>query len=282
MKMITVRLIGSLLLMGIMGCQLSSLAPKQAAADQNLWKTIEKRGSIRFGVKADAPPFGAKNEDGFWGFDIDIASSICENLGLKAEFVPVTSGERIHKILSREVDVVIASMTITRERENDVDFTIPYFQDGQGFLVSIGSGIQTNIDLKDKKVAAVEGSTSSKNMAKLQADSKVIPFSGYDPAMDALLAGEVDALTSDYMILKGLLIGHPGAGKKLELVSRRFTIEPYGMALLENQSDLRDILNNALMNLWSSGRWQESYETWFGQGSVYDMPHTSFRLPVTP
>src|SRR5512135_1945256 len=92
---------------------------------------VKTRGKLIAGVKTDFPPFGFLDKNGnYQGFDIDIAKALSKELlgNEKAiEFVAVTSGNRIPILKSKKIDVVVATMSITEEREKEVDFTVPYF-----------------------------------------------------------------------------------------------------------------------------------------------------------
>jgi polar amino acid transport system substrate-binding protein len=253
------------LAMGVIGFRwVERLASRSDALAQ-----VKERGTLRVGVKADAPPFGWKDEFGYYGFDVDIASALAKELGVeKVEFVTVTSADRLDKVASGEVDMAIASMTITRGREEKVDFTIPYFQDGQALMVRAGSAVASYEDLGGKTVGGVKGSTSVDTIKEVQPDCNVKEYPGYNEALAALRAGEVDAITSDMLILLGLKLGaeQPEA---FRIAGKRFSTEPYGIAVRENQSEFRDALNAGIERLWKTGRWQRVYEDWFGANAKY-------------
>ena len=240
---------------------------------------VMERGVLRVGVKADAPPFGVKDEYDRYGFDIDVADALAKELGIgKVEFVTVTSADRLDKVVSGEVDMAIASMTITRGREEKVDFTIPYFQDGQGLLVRADSEIQSYEDLAQRAVGGVRGATSVETIRQVQPDCEVKEFGGYDEALAGLVRGEVDAVTSDMLILMGLRL-RAGKPEAFRLAGRRFSTEPYGIAVRENQSKFRDALNDAIQRLWEKGIWQRIYEDWFGENAKY---HTEVPFVIVP
>lgn len=256
-------------------------SPIRTADTGNLMDQLNYKKVIRVGVKTNAPPFAKQEDDGsYWGFDIDMAKAIGKELGLRVQFVPVSPNQRIPYVREGRVDIVVASMTITRYREQFVDFSIPYFQDGQGLLFRSNSKFTSYRDLKDRKVGAVIGSTSYKNMVKVQPDCKIVPFENYADGVQALLDEKTDAFTSDYLILMGLKNKHKDH-TILELRGNRFTAEPYGVAMMENQSKLRDNVNNAIMSIWENGIWQEIYQTWFGEGSVFQNQN-DFHIEVTP
>lgn len=271
-------LAGTVVTLGLVllsGCG-NSAGPAQHV---DLLKKIKKAGVVRVGVKADAPPFGTQDKRDAadrYGFDIDIASAIADELQVKPEFVTVTSANRIEKLLAGEVDMVVASMTITRGREEHVDFTIPYFKDVQGLLVRADSPLDGYLDLAGKLVGGVQGATSVKNIRLVQPECKVREYKTYEEALAALEAGEVDAITSDMMILIGLRL-KAADPDKLKIAGRGFGSEPYGIAVPENQSDWRDAVNEAIQRLWESFRYQTIYENWFGEKARY---HTDVKFSM--
>ncbi|MBF0244441.1 MAG: transporter substrate-binding domain-containing protein [Planctomycetes bacterium] len=241
---------------------------------------LKNRNTITFGVKVDAPPFGMLVNGEHVGFDVDIAKAVAAKMGLKANFVGVKSSERIPFLLEGKVDAIIASMTVSRTREQDVDFSIPYFQDGQALLCRSDSDIQSYQDLKGRKIGAVKGSTSHTNMLTVQPEGEMVLFADYDEAVQALIEGKIDTLTSDYLILSGLSTSKD-SGQKLEIRGTRFTIEPYGIALREDQSDLRDAINLSLMSIWADQIWHSIFVTWFGPGSRFET-EIDFSITVIP
>ena len=260
--------------LGFAGCNRGG-GPKQ----KDVLAQVKERSVLRAGVKADAPPFGWKDEFGYYGFDVDIANALAAELGVeKVEFVTVTSSDRLDKVVSGEVDMAIASMTITRGRERQVDFTIPYFQDGQALLVRADSGLAGYEDLAGKTVGGVKGATSVDNIREAQPDCSVKEYPGYNEALAALAAGEVDAITSDMLILLGLKLGS-GEPDAFRIAGGRFSTEPYGIAVRENQSSFRDALNEGIQRLWLTGRWQRIFDDWFGEKAKY---HTDLDFKIVP
>ena len=240
---------------------------------------IKAENSVKIGVKIDTPPFGMLLKGVNTGFDIDIANALAKQLGIdKVEFVPVTSHDRIIKLRNGDVDMLIASMTITRYREQKVDFTLPYFQDGEGLLVKKDSPINSYLDLSGKTVGCVHGTTSSYYMKQVAPNCTTKLYDGYQEMMAGLASGAVDAATSDMMILIGLVKDamDPSA---FRVAGSRFTTEPYGIAIVQNQSHLRNALDDALQTMWENGRWQAIADSWFGPGSKYE---TTLEFGIKP
>ena len=230
---------------------------------------IETKGTIRFGVKRHAPPFSQKNSEGILeGFDIDIAKAVAVELGCELELVPLDSKDRIPFLHERKVDGVIATMTATRKREKSIDFTFSYYEDGQGLICRKDSSVMSYKDLKNKKVGAAAGTTSFANMGQVQPECSMVAYKNYNEGITALLDGKIDAFTGDYLVLKGLKHNHK-MSKDLEVRGDRFTVEPYGIGVRQDQSNLRDRLEKALQAIWEDGTWEGIHGKWLGEDTAY-------------
>jgi polar amino acid transport system substrate-binding protein len=273
--------------LGFSGCGESARANNDASsnakndAPKDMLSTIKERKEVRVGVVANNQPFSYQIGKEWTGFDIEIAQGIANNLGIeKVTFVPVTLDTRSDAVVNGQVDMVVASMTITRYRERRVDFSLPYFQDGQALLVPTSSPIKSYIDLNGKKVGAVKGSTSSFYMKQINPDATVKTYPDNAALLVALAAGEIDALTGDYLVLLGMRVNAKNAAD-LRIAGDRMTVEPYGIAVAQNQSAWRNAINHALIALWEKQDWHASADTWFGRGSKYASP-INFVMPVYP
>ncbi len=129
-------------------------ATNQTSANTHGLQTIKDRGILRVGVKQDVPKFGFLNPDTneFEGMEVEIARKIAEDLGVKIEFTPVTAQTRGPLIDNGQVDMVIATFTITDERKLLYHFSTPYYTDAVGFLVNKDSGIKGFEYLNEKHI----------------------------------------------------------------------------------------------------------------------------------
>ena len=227
----------------------------------NQLESIKSKGEIVIGIKNDFDPFGFVSRSGkIIGFDIDIAEYIAKSMGLKLVLKVVTSKNRIEKLLSNEVDILIASMSHTIKRDSNIDFSIAYFYDGQAILAQKGHNYSSFRDFTSHKIGAVKGSTSGLVFETIQPASKVIYYATYKKLMKALKNKKVDAITSDYSFLKTAEKKSIGAFK---LVGKPFTIEPYGIGINENQSKLKDEINFTIQKAVKDGKYNEIYKKWF-------------------
>lgn len=230
-------------------------------------RLIKRTSKLLGGVKADTRLFGLENirTGKLEGFEIDLAKAMTKEIlgpNGKAVFVPVTSSTRVPLLKKGNIDAIMATMTITPEREKQVDFTKSYFDAGQSLLVKKGSPIKNIQDLNKpgKVILGVSGSNSVKNVAKYAPKARVLQLSDYAQAMTALKSKQGDALTTDNGILYGMASENPG----YEVVGGNFTKEPYGIAVNKNQAPFRNKLNWALERLEKNGTYNRLLLKWFG------------------
>ncbi|KIL40834.1 hypothetical protein SD70_10980 [Gordoniibacillus kamchatkensis] len=228
---------------------------------------IKKRGKLVVGVKYDTFLFGFKNPSSgqVEGFDVDMAKAIAKKIfgdESKLELKEVTSNTRIPMLQKGDIDAIIATMTITDERKQQVDFTDVYFKAGQALLVKKGSPIKSIADIKKGvKVLGAKGSTSVKNIAQKAPDATILEFNNYQDAFAALKAGQGDALTTDNAILYGMAKQDPN----YQVVGGIFTDEPYGIAVKKGNTDLQKTINDLLKEMKQDGSYDKMYEKWIGE-----------------
>ncbi|MFD3446138.1 transporter substrate-binding domain-containing protein [Microbacteriaceae bacterium 4G12] len=261
----------SCLLIALVGCggkETSKKTAKETSGEaKNALEQIKKRGKLVVGVKYDTNLFGLKNPSTgkVEGFDIDIAKGLAkEILGdeSKLELKEVTSKTRIPMLKNGDIDMIIATMTITEERKKEVDFSDVYFKAGQALLVKKGSKIKDINDVKKgTKVLAVKGATSGENLRKKAPEATVLEFENYSEAFQALKAGQGDALTTDNSILLGMQKQDPN----YVIAGDIFTDEPYGIAVKKGEADLQKAINDFLKKYQTSGEYDKLYEKWMGQ-----------------
>ncbi|QYR24096.1 transporter substrate-binding domain-containing protein [Paenibacillus sp. sptzw28] len=238
-----------------------------AGDSEGVLADIKARGKLVAGVKFDTKLFGLKDPAtrNVEGFDVDIAKAIAKKIfgdDSKLELKEVTSKTRIQMLNAGDIDLIVATMTITEERKKQVDFTDVYFKAGQSLLVKKGSPIRSIDDItKDTKVLGVKGSTSIKNIEDKVAGLSVQQYENYQEAFTALRSGKGEVLTTDNAILYGMTKQDPN----YEVVGGTFTDEPYGIAIKKGESGLVALVNETLKELKSSGEYDKIYEKWIGE-----------------
>lgn len=223
-------------------------------------QAIIERGVLRVGVKQDVPNFGYKNPDSgeFEGLEIDIARKIADELGVDIEFTPVTAQTRGPLLDNGQVDLVIATFTITEERKLLYNFTTPYYTDAVGFLVNKDSGIKTFTDLNGKTIGVAQGSITRTLISEL-ADKYGIAVNfaelgSYPELSVSLRAHRTDAFSVDQSILSGYI------GSKSELMDFSFSASDYGIVTKLSNKDLHNYLNSLVEKWTSDGSLQAFYD----------------------
>jgi glutamate transport system substrate-binding protein len=229
---------------------------------------IQEAGVLRVGTKADQPLFGIEGPGGWEGFDVEIAKLIAEGIwgeggGDNIEFSEAVSAVREEILQQDQVDMVVATYTINDARKELVGFAGPYYLAGQDIMVEEGNpeGIAGIDDLNDQTVCSVEGSTSIENLREMAPDADDIALDTYSACAEELSQGNVVAVTTDNVILMGLI--HERG--EFELVDNPFTDEPYGIGVQLEAEDFRDWINDRLEELYESGEWAAAWEATAGE-----------------
>jgi glutamate transport system substrate-binding protein len=221
---------------------------------------IQNKGTITIGVKFDQPQFGFKNltTDKVEGFDIDMAKQVANALGVKTKFVEAISKNRIPFLLEGKVDIVFATMTINDERKKQIDFSDVYYVAEQSFLSRKGENITVDT-AAGKKVCTAKGSTSELNLPAIQPDVKMVLQDGYAQCAQLLRNKQVDAVSTDDVILLGLLKGNKDT---FQISSDTFSTEPYGAGMKKGNPEFVDFVNGVIQDVKSDGTWARMYRKW--------------------
>jgi glutamate transport system substrate-binding protein len=229
---------------------------------------LKEAGKVRVGTKFDQPLFGLKNLEGKpEGFDVEIAKLIAGEMGISAdniEWIETVSANREPFIQQDKVDFVVATYTINDERKQVVDFAGPYYEAGQDIMVAKGNpeGIAGPDDLAGKKVCSVTGSTPAENIRENYPEADLTEFDVYSKCAEALKNGQVQAVTTDNVILLGLISQDE---ESFELVGKPFTKEPYGIGLKKGDTEFRNFINDTLQKIEQDGRWLAAWDATAGK-----------------
>lgn len=214
----------------------------------NTLDDITKRGQVIIGIKTDTYPFGYKDKNGKnVGYDVDLANmigkAIFDQEG-KVKFVPVTASDRIMKLFTEDVDMIIATMSVTPARLQIMDFSDPYYIAGQSILVKRGSKIKGLRDLNGKKAIIIFGTSSEASLRAAVPRVSIVGYKTYDEAVNGLKQNKADAIVSDDTIL----IGYALKDSNLVLLPKRYSREPYAVAFRKGKEseDLIRVVNSVI------------------------------------
>lgn len=244
-------------------CLICCSCGKKSVINDDL-TTITQRDRLIVGIRNDAPPFGFKDKNGFTvGYDADLARLIAKGIlgdEKKVEFVPVTASNRIMKLNSGEVDCLIATMSITTQRQQFLNFSTPYYIAGQAILVRSSSKATSLRDFTGKKLIIVFGSTSEKNLRSNVPEVTVIGYKTYNDAYNALKNGKADGIVADDTVL----LGFSTNDKSVKLLPKRYSKEPYAVVFRKDDASINftNKVNYIVENLQSTGRLNRLQEKW--------------------
>lgn len=264
----TLIIITALLVLLATACAGSEGTPTPAgmpkAKEGTALRKIQDRGKLIVGTRSDTPTFCYLNPktNTMEGFDVAIAREIASAIlgdSTKVEFKLIKSADRIPLLKDGTIDLAIATMTINEDRLKEIDFSVVYYIAGQRLLVRQASTIKGLQDVDNKKVGTAKGSTPAANLKKVS-KAQVVEFDDYNLAMQALLANQIEAVSTDDVILYGLQLANPDT----KVVGSQFSYEPYGIGVAKNNPDLLNTVNTVVKNLKSSGKWKTFWQAEVG------------------
>ncbi|MCZ7420257.1 MULTISPECIES: glutamate ABC transporter substrate-binding protein [unclassified Micromonospora] len=230
----------------------------------------ESQNKLVIGVKADQPGLGLQTGSQYEGFDIEIAKIIAKGLGVEEsgiEWKTTVSANREPFIEQGTVDLVVATYTINDERKQKVNFAGPYYIAGQDLLVKSDSTLTGPDQLAGKTVCSVTGSTPAKRITENYPDAKLQQFDAYSKCLPLLENGQVDAVTTDDIILAGYAAQDQYAGK-FKVVGQTFSDEPYGIGLKKDDTDGCEKVNEILKAAAEDGSYKAAWDATLGKSGT--------------
>lgn len=218
---------------------------------------------LKIGIKYDQPGLGLKEGSEYKGFDVDVAKYVAEKLGTSEgdiQWVQAPSAQRETLLETGQVDMIVATYSITDSRKEKVGFAGPYFIAGQDLLVrSDDNSITGPESLDGKRLCSVTGSTSAQTVKEKVPGVNLQEFGTYSECVSALVSNAVDALTTDDTILAGFASQDQYQGK-LKVVGEPFTTEKYGIGIAKGDTEKCEKINEAIRSMISDGSWETAVE----------------------
>ena len=255
----------------------SEAAADTTAASGDVSADVQKivdRGVLKVGCKSDVPNFSLQNTatGEYEGFEDDLAYNIAgEIFGCTpeeakdkklVEFQGVTAKTRGPLLENGEIDLVIATFTITDERKETYNFSTPYYTDAVGLLVNNDSGIESIEDL-DGKIIGVAQSSTTKDGFKSYVEEKGLninpefqEFDGYPALAQALATKQIDCFSVDRAILSGYV------NDSNHILDDRFSEQEYGVASAKENTGLAELVDEKVTSMISDGSMKTLQEQW--------------------
>jgi polar amino acid transport system substrate-binding protein len=283
----TIILISFILTGCLSGCKIKENTQNQKL--KNSFSTLERvkeEGIVIIGIGQEAAPFGFREGEDLTGFDVDIARAVIGKLEnylgkkLRIVFRAVTDESRIGWVQSGEVHMSLCHTNITRKRDANIDFTVPYGWDGKGVMYDTRKGKRKLSDFTGRTIGIKRSSSSEGEIYSYFKAKNWLPpilkqFDSHAEGILALINGQIDGFTDDNSIIinTAMKAGHRvGPNGNLAVTETIYSPAYFGIGVPENDSDWRDTLNYCLHDLWNSGEFSKIYEKWFGEDSMCPIP----------
>jgi glutamate/aspartate transport system substrate-binding protein len=273
----------------------ASFVAVAAVADAGTLDQIKQSGKIRIGYRVSEPPMSFVDQNGNpVGYSIDLCSRIVTevktklgNPNISVEYVAVDSATRLPMLADNSIDILCGATTKTLSRGEIVDFTELTFVTGASLLSLKSAPVAGVADLQGKKVAVVKDTTTIDALegALKQAliEAQVVPVASAAEGFAALQNGQVNAFSSDQVVLIGLLL--TSANRDNFVISNElFSYEPFALAVRRNDADFRLVADRVLSHLYRTGEVVQIYEKWFGEikGRMPSALQAMYQLSATP
>jgi glutamate transport system substrate-binding protein len=238
-------------------------------------ESILDEETLRIGVRSDLPLLSEEVDGEFFGYEIDVAKFIAAELGKDVKFMTIDLDERETRLLADDIDLAIATYSITQERKQRVAFAGPYVIDHFDLLVREDNDeIDALEDLDGRTVCEVEGSNAIDRLTEEHGiDADVRSVESYKQCMGMVGTGEIDAIATDELGLADLALN---AGFEAKLVGAQFSQERIGVGMRPGDAAGCEAINRAITKMYSDGpggsasKAELLLEKWFA-GTVLDL-----------
>lgn len=229
---------------------------------------------VRIGTEGAYPPFNFIDSNGeLQGFDVDIAKALCEEMKAECEFVAQDWDGIIPALIANKYDAIIASMSITEERKEKVDFSDKYYSTPPAMIVpkdsELASGEPAALD--GKAIGAQSATTHASYLEDKYTDSSIKLYTTQDEANLDLVSGRLDAIVADSVVMTEWLETEDGSCcKVLEALPNdpAYFGEGAGIAVRQGEDELREKFNAAIEAIRANGTYEEINNKYF-DFSVY-------------
>lgn len=242
----------AILLSAVMALSLAACSNMAPAAENTATgvEAIKQAGKLVMMTNASFPPYEYMGEGGkIAGVDVDLAQMVADELGVELEIIDMNFDLLTSALASQKGDLVAAGMSITEERQQSVDFSIPYVDATLLIIVPEGSDIKGADDLVGLTISVQENTTSDLYVTDNVEGAKLLRFKSAVDAGTAVLSGKADVAVIDEMTAKNIVNANPG----LQLLETPLAEEQYAMAVAKGNQGLLDVVNKVLEQAVADG-----------------------------
>ncbi|MCQ4632326.1 transporter substrate-binding domain-containing protein [Shinella sp. CPCC 100929] len=242
-----------------------------ALAGSTLLSAQASAQTLKIGTEGAYPPFNFQDSAGnLDGFDVQIGLALCEKMKVECEVVAQDWDGIIPGLVAKKYDMIIASMFITEERKKQVSFTDPYYLAAMTHAAPKGAGLTdfTNEGMKGKTIGAQSGTTQADYVAAVYPDADIKLYPTQDEVNLDMANGRLDLQVGDMIPLLDWVTKNDDGKACCELVGTpitdpKFVGEGVGIAVRQDDNDLREKLNTALKAIREDGTYKKINDKYF-------------------
>ena len=233
-------------------------AQETTVAKARTVQEIKDSGVIRIGVFTDKAPFGYIDENGKnQGYDVYFTDRLAKDLGVKVEYISLDPASRVEYAETGKADIVAANFTVTPERAEKVDFSLPYMKVSLGVVSPDGAVIKSVEELKDKTLIVSKGTTAEYYFSKNHPEIKLQKYDSYADAYNALLDGRGDAFSTDNTEVLAWAKANPGFTVGIDSLG---DVDTIAVAVQKGNIDLLNWINDEIKELGKENFFHEAYK----------------------
>ncbi|MDR0614545.1 MAG: transporter substrate-binding domain-containing protein [Lactobacillales bacterium] len=248
-----------LLLLIFTGC---SNKTKESSGEGKVFRTldkIKKSKKVIIGVFSDKKPFSYIDEKGnYQGYDVYFANRLGKDLGVKIEYVPTDAANRAEYLKTGKVDIILANFTVTKERKEVVDFSLPYQKVSLGIISPDNALIKDVKDLKSKTLIVAKGTTADTYFTKKHPKIKLLKFEQYQEIFQALLDKRGAAIATDNTEALAWIAKNKGFSVGIKSLG---DVDTIAAAVSKGNKTLLDFINEDIEKLAKEQFFHKNFET---------------------
>lgn len=236
--------------------------------EQTVLDKVQDKGELTVGIMGTYAPYNYLGEDKeYTGFDVEIATEVAERLDVKAKFVAQDFSGLIPGLQKGKFDMLVSQVTITDERQEQVNFSNPYITNQVKVIVKEDNDtIKSAVDFKGKTIGVGLGTNDETylrtELTKEVGEFKINTYDDVITTLKDLNVGRIDATINNVFALKPVVEKN---GYKLKAVGEALKSDQAGIAVAKGEDDFTKEINAALDEMMSDGTYTDIYKKWFNE-----------------
>lgn len=275
-KIVKTSLLGCLVILPLFVLSACS-SRSHFATQKDQWQTYTKEKKIKIGFDATFVPMGYEEKDGSYvGFDIDLATAVFKLYGIDVEWQAIDWDMKETELKNGTIDLIWNGYSVTDERKQSADFTVPYMVNEQVLVTKKSSGIDSVAGMAGKTLGAQEGSSgydafnaSPKILKDIVANQKAVQYSTFTQALIDLDSGRIDGLLID-RVYANYYLEKSGVLDQYNVMPAGYEGESFAVGARKADKTLIKKINQGFRTLYKNGEFQKISDKWFGEDVATD------------